>query len=157
MKSFWRRVNFYGPKQPHMRTRCWLWLGGAKRGGYGRLKINGKWVSAHRFAYEIVRGSLGSLKACHHCDVTDCARPSHIFKGTQAENVRDSANKGRHKNPVMFGEANPHAKLTEDRVRALRENPPLRHEKARVAIELGITHRSLNKLLAGERWSGGVP
>ena len=51
---------------------------------------------AHRAAYEMHYGmTLGGLFACHRCDNRNCVRPDHIFAGTQLDNMRDMANKGR--------------------------------------------------------------
>jgi hypothetical protein len=37
---------------------CWIWTGDIGRGGYGRLKVNGRNVAAHRFAYELFVGPI---------------------------------------------------------------------------------------------------
>lgn len=36
---------------------------------------------------------------CHHCDNPICVRPSHLFIGTQGDNVRDMIAKGRDVRP----------------------------------------------------------
>jgi hypothetical protein len=121
--------------------------------------VNGKTLSAHVYAYEVIHGH-GPLqrkkgkkkKVCHHCDNRRCVRDEHLFSGTQHENILDSVRKGRHKNPVLPGSSNPMAKLTEKVVFSLRSNPPRREEKAAKATELGITHRTLNRILQGARW-----
>ena len=148
--EFWRRVDKNGPIQPHMKTRCWVWLG-TTRGGYGRFTIAGKYYAAHVHAFVLKHGPLlPGQKVLHQCDHRPCVR--HLFSGTQHENILDSVAKGRHKNPVLPGENNPAVKLTEAQVSALRAKPPQRYEKTLVASQLGISHRTLNKILQGTRW-----
>ena len=97
---------------------CWLWLGSCNEDGYGRLTVGGrknpKAVGAHRIAYEIVKGKIGTLQVLHTCDVPCCVNPSHLFLGTHDDNMRDAANKGRlkdrnriAKNKIEFIQANP--------------------------------------------------
>lgn len=96
---FWRQVNKHGPKMPHMRSNCWLWKGQLDTNKYGRFVINGKRVKANRAAYQITRGSIpDGLCALHRCDNPPCVRPSHLWAGTQAENMRDMIKKGRNSN-----------------------------------------------------------
>jgi len=62
---------------------------------------------AHRASWIIHRGLIGGFNVLHKCDTPSCVNPDHLFLGSQAENVMDSVRKGRHKNPVMCGDANP--------------------------------------------------
>jgi hypothetical protein len=59
------------------------------------------------------------MLVCHRCDVRTCINPDHLFLGTNAENMRDMAIKGRSRNTPTPGESNPKAKLTEGDVRAI--------------------------------------
>ena len=153
-RTFWERVNKNGKIMRPELGPCHEWTG-ATRGGYGRIQVDGKTLSAHVYAFEVVHGH-GPLppgkKVLHRCDNEPCVRDEHLFSGTQHENVLDSVMKGRHKNPVMHGSSNPNAVITEEAVRALRANPPKREEKMKVAASLGISRRSLNRLLQGARW-----
>lgn len=51
--------------------------------------------------WEAERGSIpAGLKVLHRCDNTACINPSHLFVGTQRDNVDDMVSKGR---AVFFG------------------------------------------------------
>ena len=43
---FWARVDKSGG--------CWEWTGPRTEVGYGRIKVKGKWKSAHRLAYTLM-------------------------------------------------------------------------------------------------------
>lgn len=64
--------------------------------GYRQVHYNGRHVLVHRLAYELAYGPIPKgMKACHRCDRPSCVNPSHIFLGTQKDNLRDMFAKGR--------------------------------------------------------------
>ncbi len=66
--------------------------------GYRQVVFSGRRVLTHRLAYEQVHGPFdASLKVCHRCDTPSCVNPSHLFLGTQKDNLRDMFAKGRAK------------------------------------------------------------
>ena len=90
MKRFWDKVD----KFTHP-TGCWVWTG-ARFAGYGRIKINGRSIRAHRFAWSLANGSIPKgLCVLHKCDNPPCVRIDHLFLGTVAENNTDMHIKGR--------------------------------------------------------------
>lgn len=94
---FWSRVNKNGPIPEHRPELgpCWLWTGGATR-GYGCVPVEGKHQRSNRVSWVMANGPIpDGLYVCHHCDVTLCVRPSHLFLGTMADNVADMVSKGR--------------------------------------------------------------
>jgi hypothetical protein len=89
---------------------CWLWQGKPNNSGYGRLHVggqDGRHILAHRLAYGIARGRPLSFvtKICHSCDNPPCVNPSHLFAGTQTQNMVDCKRKGRFARGVRHGTA----------------------------------------------------
>lgn len=80
---------------------CWEWPGARNVNGYGTLATNGhgNGVSkrlAHRVAYELEHGAIPEGKLImHRCDNPPCCNPAHLQVGTDADNNRDKAAKGR--------------------------------------------------------------
>lgn len=75
---------------------CWFWLGGRDRDGYGEACFDGKKIRAHRLSWTLEFGDRpGNLGVLHKCDTPPCVRPSHLFLGNNADNVRDRIAKGR--------------------------------------------------------------
>lgn len=113
-------------------AECWPWLGQRNPQGYGRFSY---WIAgksrnamAHRLAYEIANGCApDSLVVCHRCDNPGCVNPSHLFAGTQRENMADASAKQRLTNKHLGEDAPAHTKA---RRAAYAENPePFRERK----------------------------
>lgn len=67
---------------------CWVWTGRIDRLGYGRFKVRGNYVMAHRLAYTIANGDPGALVVHHTCFTTQCVNPAHLAAVTQTQNVQ---------------------------------------------------------------------
>lgn len=94
---------------------CWVWTAYRNKLGYGVFGITGGSRLAHRVAYSMVHGEISKgLEVCHRCDNPSCVRVDHLFLGTHAENMADSALKGRSRAP--HGQTNKAAKLTDEAV-----------------------------------------
>ena len=73
---------------------CWLWKGPRipANVGYGYFSYH----LAHRVMWEIENGVIPKGKLiCHSCDNPPCVNPSHLFIGTQKDNMRDASQKHR--------------------------------------------------------------
>ena len=75
---------------------CWRFSGKPGSDGYGKLKIAGKTVRAHRAYYMDYVGPIpDELWVLHRCDNPMCVNPEHLYVGTQLDNERDKDIRGR--------------------------------------------------------------
>lgn len=138
--------------------RCWLWtgrvtgLGRPNNLGYGVLKVGQKNTMAHRLSFTIHRGEIPEGKlVMHKCDNPLCVRPSHLFLGTQKDNVADCVSKDRHSR----GTVNKVAKLTDEIVREIRRRyKPYDRKNGgdAMAKEFGVHSSVVNGIVNGKRW-----
>ena len=91
---------------------CWLWQGSKYKDGYGVMgTVDGTLERTHRVAYKIFVDSIPEgMCVLHACDVPSCCNPSHLFIGTQKDNMIDMVTKGRAVD--NSGEENGSSKLT---------------------------------------------
>jgi DNA-directed RNA polymerase specialized sigma24 family protein len=104
---------------------------------------------AHRLAYEFAYGPVPEgVEVCHTCDVPLCVNPAHLFLGTHEENVQDMVGKTRQ----QHGERHYGAKLTKDKVRAIREMVAGGWSHRTVAERFGVARSTVSNIMNGHRW-----
>lgn len=92
---------------------CHYWTGAQASHGYGDFKINGRRQRAHRVAYERHHGPIAEgLVVRHRCDQPMCVNPAHLSLGTQADNMRDAAERNR----MPSGDRHHNARLSDAEV-----------------------------------------
>ena len=133
---------------------CWIWTGTTYRKGYGhfRRKVNGRWVmyKAHRFSYEQFIGPLPEgLNVLHHCDITCCVNPDHLFVGTLQDNHDDMIAKDR----KIIGRNPKHQWLSKEiaeDIRAVWQTTGM--SQAELANEWGISTAQMSRILNNKIW-----
>ena len=128
-QRFWERVE--------KTETCWLWKGatfGNKKNPHPAFHFNGRNHYAYRIVwlYFLQRTIPQNHYLLHKCDTPLCVNPDHLFTGTQTDNMRDCASRGRyflqrfphkatiHTARVACGELGGNAKLTAVQVKEIR-------------------------------------
>lgn len=87
LKSFLGRAD-------RISTGCLIWRGAKNENGYGVVMSPYGSRLAHRVSFMLAYDEPVH-DVCHKCDTPACIEPTHLFDGTQADNIRDALAKGR--------------------------------------------------------------
>lgn len=127
---------------------CWIWTGSAPD-GYGTISCGGVRWKLHRLAYHVFHGDIGEYHVLHHCDVKRCCNPSHLFLGTNMDNIQDKVRKGRQAR--VRGMENGTAKITDSdvyRIITLRKHLSLKE----LSKLFGLAETTVSTIARGLGW-----
>jgi hypothetical protein len=148
------KTRFWAKVDKRSVTDCWPFTGHRNSSGYGAFDLpcsDGKWRprAAHRVAFVIKNGDIiKGMVVCHTCDNPSCCNPSHLFAGTQAENLSDMRCKGRH----PYGEKHGSAKLKEDDVFTIRVLLASGMTQTKVASQYGVARQTIADIKYYKNW-----
>ena len=142
---FWSKVLIV----PYDRG-CWEWLGFRREWGHGSISIGRgpKKIGAHVLSWILHNGPIPEgLSVLHRCDNGWCVNPSHLWIGTQLDNIRDCISKSRN----ALGEKQGIARLTDELVRKIRLEWPQLNQCA-LANKYGLNHGTIWKVVHRKTW-----
>lgn len=130
---------------------CLEWSGSSDQKGYGQLRISGKLIKAHRYAWMRKHGKIPSKAlVLHQCDNPKCVNVDHLFLGTHKDNVDDMDAKGRRVNSQLKGEKCHAAKITDADVILIRADD---RRQVDIAADFGISQAVVSKIKLKQAWA----
>lgn len=145
---------------------CWLWTASKTEKGYGRFEYGRRAHRAHRFAWELFKGTVpDGMFVCHSCDNPGCVNPDHLFLGTPKDNMADMDRKSRRRTVahggadhysrrepqrLARGERAGGARLTATDVIAIRASAEL---APTLAQKYGVTKENIYRIRQRKTWA----
>lgn len=144
---FFEKVNFENE------NGCWEWIGAKDGGGYGMGVTDGKKYKAHRYSWEYYYGEIpNGMWVLHKCDNPSCVRPSHLFLGTNQDNMNDKTKKERQSR--LFGDRNGRSIMTKEKVIEMRTMYSSgKYSYRKLSTIFGISMTQTGRILKRESWS----
>lgn len=143
-EHFWPKVDKSG--------ECWIWTGGTDGYGYGKVNYLGRRQKTHRLSWMLIRGPIpDGLSVLHNCPTGDnpaCCNPAHLWLGTNADNMRDMAAKGR----ASKGEAHHWARKSEGDVLRIIVLRFAGWSNRAIADYFSIPKTSVESIVYGSTW-----
>lgn len=140
-----------------MAKGCMIFSGHKNEAGYGRIKLNGKKVYAHRLSYcqanNLSLGDIAGKIVRHKCDNPSCVNPNHLCIGTQKQNMADMVRRGR----SLRGQHHSQAKLTAEDVEYIRNNYigwSREWGAIPLAKKFNVSKSAISRVIKGDSWKG---
>lgn len=150
-------------------SNCWIWTGAKSKKGYGMFSIGpsrtpcGKrrnsMHTAPRVSYEIHVGRIPEMEghhgACvlHVCDNPSCVNPSHLFIGSNIDNVRDMDRKKRRVTVAAKGSDHKNSKINESMVNEIVNLINLGVPQGEISKKYSISKSTVSAIKTGRIWS----
>ncbi len=131
--------KFMSKAHPEPDTGCWLWSDALHASGYGRIRVDGVLLWAHRCSYEAFNGPIPpGGQVLHLCDNPPCVNPQHLVIGDHALNMHHMAVRGRACSVLTAGD-----------VLEIRE---CQDTQARMGVRFGVSPSTIGRIKRGETW-----
>lgn len=156
--AFWRKIDKKGDDE------CWEWKAGKNAAGYGVFMTPFGTRLASRVAWTLAKGNIPENQCvCHRCDNPACCNPTHLFLGTQADNMRDMVEKGRNARgkkmasammaTMKRGDQRAHSKLNAEQVIKMRELRALGASCRELGEMFGVCAQVVSRIVRRKQWT----
>ena len=82
--------SFLARTEPLLWSSCIVWTGNLNSAGYGQLRVNGRLVKAHRYAWEREHGPIpDGMFIDHICHERSCVNVAHLRLATPQQNSQN--------------------------------------------------------------------
>lgn len=106
-------------------------------------------VAIHVLVCEAFHGPRPEGHEARHLDGTrDGNAATNLAWGTPAENMEDARRHGT----LTVGERHPHARLTDAKVRELRDLAAQGLSRAALGRQFGVSYHTIGRIVAGKKW-----
>lgn len=137
------------------RGECLIWTGYTNPQGYGEIRVRGRLLPAHRYAWERVNGPVpGGMVVDHkdHCDPA-CVEVKHLRPATIQQNVQNR--RGAQRNNGTTGARNVYPHGPNYRVRVKKDGKMLNFGSYPTVEEAKAVAERTRKELFGDFSGGG--
>ena len=137
-------------------SSCWEWQNHRDRQGYGRIIVRGKTWQAHRLSYSLLFKPTGysvipeGMCVLHRCDTPCCVNPTHLFLGTNQDNVDDKMSKGRHPGETW-------AKISRTDASRIKRRILAGEKISSIAVDYPIGETAIYMIKSGTNWKDVEP
>lgn len=149
-RAFWDKVNIRQDAK-----QCWEWTGAKKPKGYGNVRINKRYTTAHRVAWELANNMdiPEGMLVMHLCDNPQCCNPAHLVLGTLKNNTADMLLKGRvNRVPIAVGERHGNAKMKNADIQTIMNMLARGDSQSTIAKRFNVVQTTISKIKLKKSW-----
>ncbi len=133
----------------HMdKDECLEWPFGKDRGGYGKLKVDGKFIGSHRYVCIKTNGNQpDGMEVSHNCGNRSCVNPHHLRWDTKSGNQKDRLIHGTD----LRGEKCPKHKLNKYEVKQIKEKVGS-CKSSELCKQYNVSSKTVRDIWNGRTW-----
>ena len=135
-KNFESKVDYNGD--------CFEWMASKNIYGYGQIMFNRKNKRAHHLAWFLEYGYWPYRQLNHFCGNPSCVRISHLYDGSQKQNIIDIFMNNNHGNQKVSKE-----QVIEIRNKYKKEC----YSQKLLSEEYGLSQSHVSRIVNGNTWS----
>lgn len=124
------------------------WTGILDKDGYGIVRVSKKNKRAHRVSYEWFVGPITNSCVLHKCDNPKCIEPTHLFLGTNQDNINDKVSKRRVRSGCNHHKSN----LSQQEIKEIRSIPKGVYTYKEIATQYNTSFSTIARIIRKESY-----